>query len=132
MNFGWYKLENREVKEATLMEAGPILENIESRRVEHTSIKNEANYPGGDMISTVFLGLSHGEVDGKPVLFETMIFGGEYDQHMWRYCDFKEAEEGHWKIVDCIRAGIEPDPDCPMDHPKLVQYVQELQKKMVP
>lgn len=49
----------------------------------------------GDVnVSTVFLGLDH-SFGGTPVLFETMIFGGEHDQYQERYCTWDEAEKGH-------------------------------------
>ena len=47
------------------------------------------------VVSTVFLGMDHSFDGGTPVLFETMIFGGEYDQFQERYCTWDEAEEGH-------------------------------------
>jgi len=50
----------------------------------------------GDVsVSTVFLGIDHSFSGGTPVLFETMIFGGEYDQYQERYCTWDEAESGH-------------------------------------
>jgi hypothetical protein len=36
---------------------------------------------------------------GPPILFETMIFGGPYDQYMDRYCTWAEAEAGHARAV---------------------------------
>jgi hypothetical protein len=54
--------------------------------------------PGVD-VSTVFLGLDHGYGDGPPVLFETMVFGGPYDQNMERYTTYDEAVIGHQKMV---------------------------------
>lgn len=39
---------------------------------------------GRAAVSTVFLALDHSFVGGPPLLYETMIFGGKYDQHMWR------------------------------------------------
>jgi len=39
----------------------------------------------GVRVSTVFLGIDHSFGRGGPVLFETMVFGGEYDQEMERY-----------------------------------------------
>src|SRR5262245_48085717 len=54
---------------------------------------------GGD-ISTVFLGLDHSFGQGPPMLFETMIFGGEYDQEIERYSTWKEAEAGHRRWVE--------------------------------
>ena len=54
-------------------------------------------------VSTVFLGLDHrfwGE--GQPILFETMIFGGPFNDNQTMYCDYQEryctwgqAETGH-------------------------------------
>ena len=49
----------------------------------------------GVSVSTVFLGMDHSFNGGTPVLFETMIFGGEYDQYQERYCTWDEAEKGH-------------------------------------
>ena len=51
-------------------------------------------------VSTVFLGLDHGFGAEEPVLFETMIFGGEYDEYCERYCTWDEAVEGHAKAVE--------------------------------
>lgn len=59
-------------------------------------------YIRGIHISTVFLGLDHswgGYGDGRPVLFETMVFGGSLDQEMDRYCTWEEAEAGHDEMV---------------------------------
>ena len=51
-------------------------------------------------ISTVFLGLDHSHGHGPPVLFETMVFGGDkYDCVQERYYTKKEAIKGHKKIV---------------------------------
>lgn len=56
----------------------------------------------GVRISTVFLGVDHG-FNGDPVLFETMIFGGEYDEHQTRYKTWDEAASGHIKHVELVR-----------------------------
>ena len=57
-------------------------------------------------VSTVFLGLDQsfhlifGDVPNpRPVLWETMIFGGPYDQSQWRYSSRVEAFEGHAQAV---------------------------------
>ena len=55
-------------------------------------------------VSTVFLGLNHSFGGDKPVLFETMIFGGEHDELQARYHTRKEAEEGHETIVQILRS----------------------------
>lgn len=54
-------------------------------------------------VSTVFLGLDHNHTGyGEPVLFETMIFGGEHDGYQERYTTYEEAEAGHDKAVEMI------------------------------
>jgi hypothetical protein len=49
----------------------------------------------GITVSTVFLGLDHNYGEGPPVLFETMIFGGDHNEYQERYCTWEEAEAGH-------------------------------------
>lgn len=46
-------------------------------------------------ISTVFLGINHSMLHEAPVLFETVIFGGDHDQYQQRYHTWAEAEAGH-------------------------------------
>ncbi len=60
---------------------------------------------GGGFVSTVFLSLDHsfGRA-GRPVLFETMVFGGELDQEQERYCTWEEAEAGHAEMVARVLA----------------------------
>jgi len=54
----------------------------------------------GDVkISTIFLGLDHSFGQGPPLLFETMVFGGDADGDMDRYSTWEEAEQGHAAFV---------------------------------
>lgn len=58
----------------------------------------------GDVeISTVFSKIDHG-YGSTPVLFETMIFGGELDQEQKRYTSWEEAEKGHRVMVEKVQA----------------------------
>ena len=58
-------------------------------------------------ISTVFLGLDHSFSTGAvPLLFETMIFGGEHNQYQDRCSTWEEAENMHNKA--CALAGVKP------------------------
>jgi hypothetical protein len=58
-------------------------------------------------VSTVFLGLDHNfarivapdSAELKPVLWETMVFGGALDQEQRRYTSRAEALTGHAEIV---------------------------------
>jgi hypothetical protein len=54
------------------------------------------NHVEGVDVSTVFLGLDQNfSGKGDPMLWETMIFGGEHDQEQWRYTSREEALLGH-------------------------------------
>lgn len=56
------------------------------------------------IISTVFLGLDHSHsAHGAPLLFETMVFNGAYDQYFERYATWEEAERGHKRAVGMHR-----------------------------
>ncbi len=59
----------------------------------------------GDVtISTVFLGIDHAFLDdAAPVLFETLVFGGDHDGEMERYHTWEEAEAGHARMLKLVR-----------------------------
>ena len=57
----------------------------------------------GDVtVSTVFLGMNHTYGEGKPLLFETMIFGGEHDDYQERYSTYDEALVGHQRAIQLV------------------------------
>ena len=56
-------------------------------------------------ISTVFLAVDHA-YQGNPLLFETMIFGGEHDEYQTRYSTWDQAEEGHQAAVEMVRRSM--------------------------
>jgi hypothetical protein len=74
----------------------------DKRRVAFTEI-------GGVKVSTVFLGIDHSFGGGAPVLFETMIFGGEHDKYQERYCTLEEAMIGHEKAVSLVKDAAASD-----------------------
>jgi len=56
-------------------------------------------------ISTVFLGLDHSYNSfGPPILFETMIFGGEHDLYQERYASWGDAVEGHQNAINLVKS----------------------------
>lgn len=64
------------------------------RKVAHTESDD-----GKVSVSTVFLGIDYSHGDSQaPLLFETMVFGGEHDGEMCRYSTWKQAENGHKKM----------------------------------
>jgi hypothetical protein len=50
-------------------------------------------------VSTVFLGIDHQFFAGPPLLFETMVFGGDLDQNCRRCSTWDEAVEQHEVIL---------------------------------
>ena len=53
-----------------------------------------------ELVSTVFLGVDHSFGEGPSILFETMVFGGNWDLGQRRYSTWDEAEKGHRRVVD--------------------------------
>lgn len=65
-------------------------------------IVKQTQLPGEVKVSTIFLGLDYGYHTDTPILFETMIFGGEHDQYCNRYSTYEEAEAGHQEAIEMI------------------------------
>lgn len=97
----YFILKNRTVHSCLdAMEWAKWFEENPSDRVVKQSEVN------GAKISTVFLGIDHCYDGGEPILYETMIFGGPNDQYQYRYHTYKQAEEGHDKLVEKLTAGL--------------------------
>jgi hypothetical protein len=52
-------------------------------------------------VSTVWIGFDQG-FGNLPLYFETMVFGGKWDQRLWRYNSEEEAMKGHKLILDLV------------------------------
>lgn len=76
-------------------------ESREDRVLARTMIGN------GVVVSTVFLGIDHSWTGANPILYETMIFGGEHDQDQWRYATLDEAVLGHQAAIALVRDDLE-------------------------
>jgi hypothetical protein len=67
------------------------------------------DFAGKVRVSTVFLGLDYQYPPGggEPVLWETMIFGGDHDSYQRRYTSRADAEAGHYEALALVnRADI--------------------------
>lgn len=53
-------------------------------------------------VSTVFLGLDHRFVGSRPILYETVIFGGEHDQYQSRCSTREQALEIHKRACELV------------------------------
>ena len=76
-----------------------------ARRFNNFDYKRVAKdiLPNGTVISTVWLGMDHGFGEGKPLIFETMVFLSEADyreEDIERYSTEEEAKTGHKRMVE--------------------------------
>lgn len=84
--------------EPDLLKWGKWMEGAE-RHIAKTEVKDIR-------VSTVFLGLNHcfgGE--GPPLVFETMIFGGEHHDYQERCSTWEEAVAMHDQAVELAKQG---------------------------
>lgn len=97
-----YILEGREVVPAELMTWAVWFETGDRVVARTTTDKGD--------VSTVFLGLDHRfGIEGPPILFETLVFGGPLADEMERYSTYEQAEEGHARMVARVEAAsVEP------------------------
>lgn len=75
-----------------------------------SSLKVNDTVIGDVHISTVFLGLDHSFGGDVPILFETMVFGGEHNDYQERYATWDEAERGHERAVELVKSSSAPAP----------------------
>ncbi len=62
---------------------------------------------GNAEVSTVFLGVNHRhEHDMPPLVFETKVFGGEFDSRQWRCTTLSEAELQHEIAIKMVKGEI--------------------------
>jgi|SRR5437667_4983830 len=93
--------ENKNPVPCTREETGKFYKNRDLKRVARDEID-------GYTISTVFLCIDHRFDEDKPVLFETMVFDNNnygVDVYSKRYHTWQEAEEGHKKAIEWVKAG---------------------------
>jgi hypothetical protein len=91
----WYRLDDKQ---------DPVripFEELLFRKDTWRLVARTTVYDGCE-VSTVFLGLDHALIpgDGSPIVFETMVFGGPFDQEQERYCTWADAEAGHARWVE--------------------------------
>jgi hypothetical protein len=80
--------------------------NRDGRMVSKTTV-------GEAEVSTVFLGMNHQWGSGPPLIFETMIFGGKWESHCWRWSTRAQSVAAHDQIVAVLRDGKSPEDAVP-------------------
>ncbi|WP_136244745.1 hypothetical protein [Mycobacterium intracellulare] len=104
---GYYDRSGQQISEA---EWGPKFCSPEYKVVGWWSNSGSNPKVNGDaelIVSTVWLGMNHA-FDGGLAIFETMIFGGDWNEYQMRYATEAEALSGHRRTVDDVIAGRRP------------------------
>jgi len=79
---------------------------------EHADRVVRQDRVGDYTISTVFLGIDHNWWGGKPILWETMTFGGcgislaSEDIMQRRYRSYEDALAGHMKVLEGVKMAV--------------------------
>ena len=89
----YYRLDGKPITQDEWLH---ILEDPEKKRVALTG-------HGDVIITTIYLGVDHGYGYGPPLIFETMVFGGEFDKEQERYSTIEQARAGHDRWVAKVR-----------------------------
>jgi hypothetical protein len=87
----------------------PCTDLMTRARWFETSDRHVAKTDIGDVrVSTVFLGFDRSFGQGSPLLFETMIFGGPFNQDKYqeRCSTWEEAEAQHAEAVEVARQSL--------------------------
>jgi hypothetical protein len=101
---GFYILRGHRPVLATVAESVGALSDSNARKVARTRVRKGRNVCD---VSTVFLCLDHGHsLDGPPILFETMVFGGPMNDWQRRYATWDEAMAGHRETVALVRKAL--------------------------
>ncbi len=103
MDIGKYILRHGEIiREPDLFKWGRWMQLAEDDRIiEQTQV-------GDAKVSTVFLGLDYNFSEkGPPILFETMIFGGEHADYQDRCATLDEARKMHTRALWKVRGAPE-------------------------
>jgi hypothetical protein len=104
--------EEREMTDTYILDGRnpiPCADFMTGARWFETSDRQVAKTDFGDVrVSTVFLGLDRSFGEGPPLLFETMIFGGPFDQDKYqeRCSTWEEAEAQHAEAVEVARQSL--------------------------
>ena len=98
--------ENKQPYKVSLEESYKIYEDANMKLVQQDRFEDDDVF-----VSTVFLGLDHGWGDRnapnyKPILFETMIFGGKHNDFQTRYHTYDEAKEGHQYALNLVKESL--------------------------
>ena len=88
---------DKQLKKINLLEWSELRDNKKYRIIAETTL------PNGKWITTVWVGIRLNIAEGKPIIFETMVFPkhGVWDEiDMDIYSTLEKAKQGHKKMVN--------------------------------
>lgn len=97
---------NRSGEPISQQEWATLLAQEDYRRVGMDTVDDPGKPGISVMVSTVWLGLDHGWGNYEPIIFETMIFGGDFDQWQDRYATEAEAIAGHAAALAMVQGAL--------------------------
>ncbi len=90
-------LQDKEVVKATYKETVAFRKVKDSRAIGRDKYKDV-------VVSTCFFCEEVApKVDGKPVLFETIVFQGDIDRYIERFTSYNDAVQGHARILELVK-----------------------------
>ena len=101
---------DRQGNPMTVEEWAEAMAHLFDRVVAKTSVVETPSSSDSQAVevSTVWLGINHNWTgSGRPIIFETMVFGGPIDQEMWRYATEQEAVAGHREVVRLVQMALQ-------------------------
>lgn len=85
----------------TLEESLKLYEDFDMKITQQDRINDEIR------VSTVFLGFNHAPLgSGTPILWETMIFGGQHSEYQERYTSHEDALAGHQRALELVKSSL--------------------------
>lgn len=107
MKYALLDSANNVVETDDLLKWSRFLEDSKKRIVKQTELEDK-----NCRVSTIFLGLNHQYIpNGKPLWFETMIFGGPLSDNQFRCSTWSEAEAQHARVLEYAIAGVIPEDE---------------------
>jgi hypothetical protein len=99
---------NRDGHPIDAVAANALLGDREYQRVALARVTSTTDPGVSFTVSTVWLGINYNFGDGDPIIFETMVFGGEEAQNeaCYRWATEQAARDGHAEIVASVAATV--------------------------
>ena len=123
---------DRQGKPMTLQQWAEKFEDAHYRHVARDVIGPDEPLDPAPLITvmTSWLGLNHDWRSDEPLIFETIVIGGEHDATGIWYTAETQAREGHRRAVEELRAGRSPRGASPLAPPASAHIVSTADRQL--